>query len=105
MEQLEQGMSGMTEIFDRYGKEIRAISEEALGRAHEASVEEFRGKISELQDRMHWEACEMYDRLGARKAEIEHDLAAKLNSMRETMKRAELLKEIICSTVKPGVGQ
>lgn len=104
MEQLEQAMSGMTELFDRYGKEIRAISEEALVRAHESSVEEFRGKVSDLQDRMHREACEMYDRLGAKSTEIEHDLAAKLNAVKETMKRAELLKEIMCSTVKPGAG-
>jgi hypothetical protein len=59
MEQLEQAMSGMTELFDRYGKEIRAISEEALGRAHEASVEEFRVKVAEVQDRIQREACEI----------------------------------------------
>lgn len=86
------------------GKRFRAISEEAMGRAQEASIEEFQGKVAELQGRMHREACEMYDRLGARNTEIEHDLTAKLNYMRETMKRAALLKEIICSTVKPAGG-
>lgn len=105
MQLLEQGMSSMTELIDRYSREIHTISAEVLGRGHEASVEEFRGKVAEVQDRMHREACEVYDRLVAESREIEQELLAKLAHMREAMERAALLKEIISSAVKPGGGQ
>jgi hypothetical protein len=105
MQLLEQGMSSMTELMDRYSREIHTISGEVLGRGHEASVEEFRGKVAEVQDRMHREACEVYDRLVAEGREIEQELVAKLAHMKETMERAALLKEIISSAVKPGGGQ
>jgi hypothetical protein len=105
MQLLEQGMSSMTEVIDRYSREIHTISEEVVGRGHEASVEEFRGRVAEVQDRMHREACEVYDRLVAESREIEQELVAKLAHMKETMERAALLKEIISSAVKPGGGQ
>lgn len=105
MQLLEQGMSSMTELIDRYSKEIHTISGEVLGRGHEASVEEFRGRVAEIQDRMHREACEVYDRLVEESREIEQELVAKLAHMKETMERAALLKEVISSAVKPGGGQ
>ena len=104
MERLEQRVLGMTELIDRYRKEICAISEEVLGRNHEVTGEVFRDKLTEVQDRMHVEACEMYDRLVAESKEIERELVAKLTQMRETLERAALLREIIRWTVKPGVG-
>ncbi|MFQ5804288.1 MAG: hypothetical protein ACE5JQ_15465, partial [Candidatus Methylomirabilales bacterium] len=102
MQLLEQGMSDMTELIDRYSREIHTISGEVLGRGHEASVEEFRDRVAEVQDRMHREACEMYDRLVAESREFERELMANLTRMRETMERAALLKEIVISAVKPG---
>lgn len=104
MQLLDRGMSGMTAIIDRYIKEIHTISEEVLDRGQEASVEEFRGKVAEIQDRMHLEACEMYDRLVAESREIERELVAKLAQMRETVEHAALLKEVISSAVKPKGG-
>ncbi|MFQ5990086.1 MAG: hypothetical protein ACE5K9_09250 [Candidatus Methylomirabilales bacterium] len=103
MERLEQRMVGMTELIDRYRQEICTISEEVLGRGHEASVEVFRDKLTEVQDRMHLEAGEMYDRLVTESKEIERELVAKLTQMRETIERAALLREIIRWTVKPGM--
>ncbi len=105
MQLLEQGMSSMTELIDRYSREIHTISEEVLVRGHEASVEDFRGRVAEVQDRIHREACEVYDRLVAESREIERELLAKLAHMREAMERAALLKEVISSAVKPGGGQ
>ena len=40
MDQVEQGLSGLTELIDRYGKEIRDISEEALDGGREPTAEE-----------------------------------------------------------------
>ncbi len=105
MQLLEQGMSSMTELIDRSSREIHTISEEVLGREHEASAEEFRGRVAEVQDRVHREACEVYDRLVAESREIEQELLAKLAHMKEAMERAALLKEIISLAVKPGGGQ
>lgn len=103
MEPLEQRMLGMTELIDRYRKEICTISEEVFGRGQQASVEAVRDKLTEVQDRMHMEACEMYDRLVAESKEIERELVAKLTQMRESIERAALLREIIRWTVKPGI--
>ena len=63
MEQVEQGLAGLTELIDRYGKEIRFISEEALDGDREPSAEEFRTRITGAQDRIYREALETYDRI------------------------------------------
>ena len=105
MQQVEQGISGMKEIIDRFRKEVQTISEEALEMGHQASVEELRGKVAEVQNRMHREACEMYDRLLAESTEIERELMAKVTRLRETMQHVALLKEVISFAVKPGSSQ
>ena len=95
MEQVEQGLSGLTELIDRYGKEIRFISEEALDGDREPSAEEFRTRITGAQDRIYREALETYDRIVKAGQEIEQDLMNKLNQVKETMGRASVLKEVI----------
>ncbi len=95
MDQVEQGLSGLTELIDRYGKEIRDISEEALDGGREPSAEEFRSRITGTQDRIYREALEVYDRLVSSGAEIEQELLSKLNQVKETMGRATVLKEVI----------
>lgn len=105
MEQIAQGISGMKEIINRFRKEIQAISEEALAKNHEASVEDLRRRVAEVQDRMYGEACEMYDRLVAESMEIERELTAKIGHVKETMQHVTLLKEVITFAVKPGGGQ
>lgn len=105
MDQVEQGLSALTELIDRYGTEIRTISEEALNGGRESSAEEFRGKITDVQDRIHREALEMFDRLVGVGAEVEREFLDKLTHLKETMGRAAVLKEIINSMVKPTVVQ
>ena len=95
MEQVEQGLTGLTELIDRYGKEIRFISEEALDGDREPSAEEFRTRITGAQDRIYREALETYDRIVKAGQEIEQDLLNKLNQVKETMGRAAVLKEVI----------
>ncbi len=95
MDQVEQGLSGLTELIDRYGKEIRDISEEALDGGREPSAEEFRSRITGTQDRIYREALEVYDRLVSAGAEIEQELLSKLNQVKQTMGRAGVLKEVI----------
>jgi hypothetical protein len=95
MEQVEQGLSGLTELIDRYGKEIRFISEEALDGDREPSAEEFRSRVTGAQDRIYREALETYDRIVKAGQEIEQDLINKLNQVKETMGRAAVLKEVI----------
>ncbi len=41
MDQMEQALSGLRELIDHYGKEIRAVSEEVLNGGRETSPEEF----------------------------------------------------------------
>jgi len=95
MDQVEQGLSGLTELIDRYGKEIRDISEEALDGGREPTAEEFRSRITGTQDRIYREALEVYDRLVSAGAEIEQELLSKLNQVKDTMGRASVLKEVI----------
>ena len=95
MDQVEQGLTGLTELIDRYGKEIRDISEEALDGDREPSAEEFRSRITGTQDRIYREALEVYDRLVSAGAEIEQELLSKLNQVKDTMGRASVLKEVI----------
>ncbi len=95
MDQVEQGLSGLTELIDRYGKEIRDISEEALDGGREPSAEEFRSRITGTQDRIYREALEVYDRLVSAGAEVEQELLSKLNQVKDTMGRASVLKEVI----------
>jgi len=95
MDQVEQGLTGLTELIDRYGKEIRDISEEALDGGREPSAEEFRSRITGTQDRIYREALEVYDRLVSAGAEIEQELLIKLNQVKDTMGRASVLKEVI----------
>jgi len=95
MEQVEQGLSGLTELIDRYGKEIRFISEEALDGDREPSAEEFRSRVTGAQDRIYREALETYDRIVKAGQDIEQDLINKLNQVKETMGRAAVLKEVI----------
>ena len=101
MEQLEQGISTLVELIDHYGQEMRAISKEALGGGRKGK--ELRGKVAEVQDRIHREAWENYERLVTASAEIERELMAKLTQIKETTERAALLREVISLTVKPGV--
>ncbi len=101
MDQLEQGMTDLVALIDRYGKEIQAISEEALQGGGKRPGGDLRGKVTEVQDRIHRQAMELYDRLVGAGAEIERELVTKLNEIKETMGRAAVLKEIITSTVKP----
>ncbi len=105
MDQFEQGMADLVALIDRYGKEIRAISEETLEAGRESSTEEFQGKVAGVQDRIYREALEMYGHLVAAAAEVERELLAKLTDLKGTMGRAALLKEVITSTVKPAAGQ
>jgi len=95
MDQVEQGLSGLTELIDRYGKEIRDISEEALDGGREPTAEEFRSRITGTQDRIYREALEVYDRLVSAGAEVEQELLSKLNQVKDTMGRAGVLKEVI----------
>lgn len=72
MDQLEQGMTGLTELIDRYAKEIQAVLEEDLVGAQKPSWDDLRRKITEVQDRICRGALEMYGHL-------ERELDVKLN--------------------------
>ncbi|MFQ5657097.1 MAG: hypothetical protein ACE5G5_06115 [Candidatus Methylomirabilales bacterium] len=104
MEQVEQGLADLTELLDRYGREIRTISEEALNGGGDPSADEFRGKISGVQERIHREAIERYDQLVGVGAEVEQGFLGKLTHLKERMMRAAVLKEVINSTVRPEGG-
>ena len=95
MSQLEQGMSGLTELVDRYAKEIRAVSEEVLNAVQKPSSDDLRRKVTEVQDRIYQEALEKYDH-------VERELEARLDQIKAMKERAVLLKEIISWTVGHG---
>ncbi len=94
MDQVEQGLSGLTELIDRYGKEIRGISEEALDGGREPSAEEFRSRITGIPGRIYREALEVYDRLAGCGAEIEQELLSKLNQVKGTMDARQCLRRL-----------
>lgn len=103
MDQMEQALSGLRELIDHYGKEIRAVSEEVLDGGRETSPEEFQGKVTEIQDRTHREASERYDQLVGVGAELEQEYLSRINLIKEMLGRAAVLKEVINTTVKPVV--
>lgn len=105
MEQIEQGLADLTELLDRYGREVREISEEALNGGGEPLADEFRGKITGVQERIRREALERYDHLMGVGAEVEQDFLKKLAHLKERMGRGVVLKEIINSTVRPEMVQ
>lgn len=102
---LEQFMSGLGELIDRYAKEIWRISEEALVGSQKSSAEDCRGKVAEVQTRCYREALEMYHHLVGASGQVEEELVARLRQIKEMKERAALLKEIISSVVKPPAGQ
>ncbi|MFQ5989009.1 MAG: hypothetical protein ACE5K9_03740 [Candidatus Methylomirabilales bacterium] len=95
MDYLEQGMSGLTDLMDRFAKEIRIVSEEAIGATHKPSSDELRRKVAEAQDRIAREASEIFGRL-------EQELETRLNEIREMIERVVLLKELVHWTVGHG---
>ncbi len=101
MDQLEQALSGLRELIDHYGKEIRAVSEEVLNGGRETSLEEFQSKVTEIQDRTHREASERYDRLVGVGAEVEQEYLSRINLIKDMVGRAAVLREVINTTVKP----
>ena len=105
MEQVEQGLADLTELLDRYGREVREISEEALNGGGEPLADEFRGKITGVQTRIQREALEKYDHLMGVGAEVEQEFLKKLAHLKERMGRAAVLKEVINSTVRPEMVQ
>lgn len=101
MDQMERALSGLRELIDHYGKEIRAVSEEVLNGGRENSPEDFQGKVSEIQDRIHREASERYDHLVGVGRELEEECLTRINQIKEMLGRAAVLKEVINTTVKP----
>ena len=101
MDQLEQALSGLRELIDHYGKEIRAVSEEVLNGGRETSPEEFQIKVTEIQDRTHREASEGYDQLVGVGAEVEQEYLSRINLIKDMVGRAAVLREVINTTVKP----
>ncbi|MFQ5803477.1 MAG: hypothetical protein ACE5JQ_11340 [Candidatus Methylomirabilales bacterium] len=101
MDQMEQALSGLRELIDHYGKEIRAVSEEVFNGGRETSPEEFQGKVTEIQERTHREAAERYDLLVGVGAELEQEYLSRINLTKEMLGRAAVLKEVINATVKP----
>lgn len=88
MDQVEQGMSALTELIDRYAKEIRGVSEEVLGGVQKPSSDDIRRKVTDVQERIYREAVAMYGNL-------ERELEEKLNQIREMKERVLLIKEVI----------
>ncbi len=105
MDQIGQGLSGLRELIDHYGKEILAISEEVLNGGGESSMEELRDKVTEIQDRIHHEALARYDHLVEAGAELEREYLSRINLIKEALERAALLKEFINTTVRPAAVQ
>lgn len=101
MDQIEQALSGLRELIDHYGKEIRTVSEEVLNGGRETSPEEFQSKVTEIQDRTHREASERYDQLVAVGAEMEQEYLSRINLIKDMVGRAAVLREVINTTVKP----
>lgn len=95
MNYLEQGMSGLMDLMERYAKEVRAVSEEAIGREQKPSPDDLRRKVAEAQERIARESLEIFGRL-------ERELEAKLNEIREMMERLVLLKDVVHWTVGHG---
>ena len=95
MDYLEQGMSGLTDLMDRFAKEIRAVSEDAVSRDQKPSPEDLRRKVAEAQERIAREATEIFGRL-------ERELESKLNEIKEMMERVVLLKDVVHLTVGHG---
>jgi hypothetical protein len=95
MDYLEQGMSGLTDLMDRFAKEIRAVSEDAVSRDQKPSPEDLRRKVAEAQERIAREATEIFGRL-------ERELESKLNEIRGMIERLVLLKELVHWTVGHG---
>ena len=101
MEQMEQALSGLRELIDHYGKEIRAISEEVLNGGRETSEDTFQAKVAEIQDRIHREAAERFDHLVGVGADLEQEYLSRITMIKEMLGRATVLKEVISTTVRP----
>ena len=98
---LEQFVSGLGGLIERYAKEIREISDKALVKNPNLSADEFRDKIVDAQKRCYRQALELYYHLVGVAGEMEEELLTKLTRIKETRERAAVLKQAIESMVKP----
>lgn len=98
---LEQFVSGLGKLIERYANEIREISDKALVGNPNLPADEFRDKIADAQKRCYGQALEMYYQLVGVAGEKEEELLTKLDRIKETRARAAVLKEAIKSMVKP----
>ena len=101
MDHIEQALSGLRELIDHYGKEIRTISEEVLNGGWDTSPEQFQGKVTEIQDRIHREAVERYDQLVGAGTDLEREYLSRIDRIKEMLGRAAVLREVINTTVRP----
>ena len=103
MEEVETLAAELSNLLERFSKEMQAITKEATGEGPHQSVDELRQQIRTMQDDVYREALQKYGDLVGVAVDAERELVAKINRLHEVKERAGVLKEIITTMVKPGV--
>lgn len=105
MEKVEALAQGLSDLLERFSKEMRAITEEVMGSGRHRSLDELRQRIRAVQEEVYREALQKYGDLLGATVDAERELVARITRLRELKERAGVLKEVIATMVRPGNGK
>ena len=105
MEKVEALAQGLSDLLERFSKEMRAITEEVMGTGRHRSLDELRQRIRTVQEEVYREALQTYGDLLGATVDAERELVARITRLRELKERAGVLKEVIATMVKAGNGK
>ena len=102
MEKVEVLATQLSELLERFSKEMQAITGEVMESGRHGTVEELRDRIRALQEEVYQEALQKYGDLLGTAVDAERELVAKITRLREMKERSGVLKDVIVTMVKPG---
>ncbi|MFQ5881369.1 MAG: hypothetical protein ACE5I9_02690 [Candidatus Methylomirabilales bacterium] len=105
MEKVEVLAAGLSDLLERFSKEMQVITSEVMGGGRHRSVEELRQRIRMVQEEVYQETLQKYGDLLGATVDAERELVAKITRLRELKDRAGVLKEVIAFMVRPGNGR
>ncbi len=95
----------LSALVDYFSKEMRTVSEEVMATGRHQNVEELKGRIRTVQEEVYRDTLQKYGDLLGAAVEAERALVTQINRLKEFKERAGILKEVITSMVRPGVGE
>lgn len=104
MEKVDLLAGELSDLLEHFSKEMQAITGEVMGTGRHGTIEDLRGRIRALQERVYEEALQKYSDLLGTAVDAERELMAKISHLRELKERSGVLKDVIVTMVKPGSG-